>query len=71
MSPYQYEKKEPIFGVAILKVSYELKGKTLAGYDMILKDTMKDLGITEEELDQYIKNNRQLLVKVCRERGLV
>ena len=64
-------KGDPIYGVAIMKVAYELRGKKLLGYEHILRETMDHLGVKEAELERYIARNRQALEETCRERGLV
>jgi len=71
MPSESYKKKDPVFGVAILRVAYEMRGKSLPGYEDILKDVMKQLGVTQEELDRYIAENRQILEELCREKGLI
>lgn len=64
------DKKDPLFGVAILKVSVEMRGGGLGVYDGIIKDTCDDLGVKEKEVDRYIKKHRARLEEICRERGL-
>ena len=71
MSSREYRKKDPLYGAAILKVSLELKGRDLASYQGIVRDTCRQLGIREQDVERYIRKNRAMLEEVCRKEGLV
>lgn len=60
----------PLYGVAMLKVSFELRPGRRPGLDRILKDTLSGLQAGEEELDEFIRLHRSGLERRCKEAGI-
>ena len=53
-------KRDPIFGAAVLKVSFRQQGEeTAAGFRTIYEGVLRDLGITDEEVERYLAENRE------------
>lgn len=64
--------KDPCYGAAIIKLSFANKSKTeQLKYKIIYNGVLKDLNITDKEVERYIIKNRKELVRICRERGLL
>ena len=57
-------------GAAILMLSMELVGKNPRGTDNIVKDTLRDLGVTEKQVRRYINKHREELIQLLKERGI-
>ena len=60
----------PLFGVAMLKVSFELRPGRLPGFDRILSETMRGIQADEEELENFVRLNRSSLERRCKEIGI-
>ena len=73
MSPTgkDYKKRDPLFGLAILKVSQQMRGQKIAGYDSIVQMTMAKLKITPADLNKFIKENRKKIEQAIHEEGLL
>ena len=57
-------KKNPIFGAAILKLSFALKNKMDdPGFRVVYFGTLKELGLRDSQVDDYIKKNKESLVE--------
>jgi hypothetical protein len=53
------QKKDPIFGAAILKLSMMLKGLAdEPGFRVVYFGSLKDLGLTDTEVNAYIDRHR-------------
>jgi len=67
-----YKKRDPLYGAALLTVSFELKsGKPDKNAREIIDGVIKDLGVTKEQVRAYIEEHRQELIRTCREKGLI
>lgn len=56
--------KDPLFGVAILKLSFILKGKADdPGFRVVYFGTLKELGLTDAEVTEYLLAHREELEK--------
>ena len=62
--------EDPVRAAAILKVSQQLQKKKNKGFKSIYKDILKDLKVTAKQVDEYIQENREELIELCREKGL-
>ena len=71
MPPYEYRKKDPLYGAAIVAVTIELKGGGLSRYDGIVDETCRRLGIARADLDRYVRKHRAELEATLRAAGLV
>jgi len=60
----------PLFGIAMLKVSFELRPGRWSGFDRILHDTMRGIQADEEELENFVRINRSSLERRCKEIGI-
>lgn len=59
--------RDPLYGAAILKLSFILKGKVdEPGFRVVYFGTLKELGLTNSQVDKYIAANRQRLEAVIR-----
>lgn len=59
----------PMFGVAMLKVSFDLKNKTDRRFQEILDGILSGMEIDRKDFQSYLKTNRAKLVESCLERG--
>lgn len=71
----ELDKKNPLFGAAILAVSLQLKevisdNPEHQGYNEILDGVIEDLKLDPAELDEYIQKNRGALEQLCKEKGI-
>ena len=54
--------RDPIFGAAILKLSFSLKKMTdEAGFRVVYFGALKELGLTDREVTRYIEEHRKEL----------
>ena len=61
---------DPLYGVAMLKVSFNLRPQRWVGFDEILKDTLRELEVDEYELDEYVSEHRHNLEMACKMIGI-
>ena len=61
---------DPLYGVAMLKVSFNMRPQRWVGFDDILKDTLHELEVDEKDLDVYINENRSNLEMACKMIGI-
>ena len=61
---------DPLYGVAMLKVSFNLRPQRWNGFDEILKDTLVGLEVDENDLDQFIAVHHEHLQQACKEIGI-
>ena len=59
----------PMFGVAMLKVSFDLKNKTDRRFQEILDGILSGMEIDRKDFQSYLKTHRAKLVESCLERG--
>jgi len=72
MTGKNYQKKNPIFGAALLIISAELKqGKRPKGMNEIVRGIIKDLGLTREQVEAYILEHKEELIRTCQDQGLI
>jgi hypothetical protein len=65
-----YKKEPSIQGAALFVLSLERDGmKKLGGAREIIRDTFKELGVTEDQVYQHIKENRAELEKLLADRA--
>lgn len=51
--------RDPLYGAAILKLSFLLRGKAdEPGFRVVYFGTLKELGLTNSEVDAYIEAHR-------------
>jgi hypothetical protein len=54
--------RDPLFGAAILKLSFMLKGKAdEPGFRVVYHGTLKELGLVNSQVDAYIAQHREQL----------
>lgn len=61
---------DPLYTLAILKVSHDLRPEPLAGFEEILEDTLTDFNLDRSRLERYVAEHREELVATCREMGM-
>lgn len=61
---------DPLYGVAMLKVSFYLRPQQWVGFEEIIKNTLKELEVDEKELESYIAKNRSNLEMACKMIGI-
>ena len=65
--------RDPLFGAAVLKLSFILKGQAnQPGFRVVYFGTLNELGITNTEVDDYIRENRARLeehIKKAEQKG--
>lgn len=58
----QLDKKTPVFSAAVLKLSLQKKGLAdQPGFRVVYHGTLKDLGVTDSEVNAYIAAHGQAL----------
>jgi hypothetical protein len=60
----------PLFGLAMMKVSFELRPGRWAGFDRIMHETLRGVNTDEEELESFVRTHRPALVRRCKEIGI-
>jgi hypothetical protein len=64
MGPKQ--KKERLHSAAIVKLKYQLlSGSMDTGFLTVYSGVLRDLSLTEEEVDRYIEENEDELRRIC------
>jgi len=54
--------RDPLFGAAVLKLSFLLKGTAdQPGFRVVYFGTLKELGLTNSQVDAYIEEHREAL----------
>lgn len=60
-------KKDPLYGAAVLKVSFELrKDENVEGFRFVYEGVLRDLGVTDEEVDAYLEEHRDAVEAAAR-----
>jgi hypothetical protein len=63
--------QEKIKSAALMRVKYELQtGKKDDGFLMVYLGVLEDLKLKEEEVEKYIADNREELVRFCTKKEL-
>jgi len=53
-------KRDPLFGAAVLKVSFRQRGDEAAeGFQRVYEGVLRDLGVTDEEVERYLAEHRE------------
>lgn len=60
---------DPMFAVAMLKVSFELKNKTDHRFQEILDGILSGMEIDRKDFQTYMRTYRAKLVESCLEKG--
>ncbi len=64
------EKEDALFGAAVLKVSMVQKGLgDTPGFRVVYMGTIKDLGVSDDEVNTYIDAHRQEILHYIEEKG--
>jgi hypothetical protein len=62
--------KNPLFGVAVLKLSFIMKKMVNhPGFRVVYFGTLKELSLTDSQVDQYIGEHREDLEKHIKQTG--
>jgi hypothetical protein len=64
--------KDPLLGAAVLKMSFRLRGEeNSAAYRFLYEGLLRDLKLTDAQVDEYLKANLEKVQKAVRglERG--
>jgi hypothetical protein len=68
MTPGKKSKSDRLRSAAIVKLKYQmLAGSMDAGFQTVFTGVLKDLKLTEDEVDRYIKDHSEELKKACLE----
>lgn len=65
-----YKKGDPVRGAAVLVLSMELSGHDPKAVDVLVKDTLADLGVKRKQVDRYIRKHREELVELLEKQGI-
>lgn len=61
------KRKDPLFGAAVLKLSFMLReGENEEGFRFVYEGVLRDLGVTEDEVDAYLEENREMVEGAAR-----
>jgi len=53
------KKRDPLFGAAVLKLSFKLQGEDAApGFNFVYEGVLRDLGLTDEQVVEYLEQHR-------------
>jgi len=53
------KKKNPLFGAAVLKRSFQLRGEEAGpGFQFVYEGVLRDLGVTDEDVERYLADHR-------------
>jgi len=62
--------KDPLFGAAVLKLSFLIKGAADdPGFRVVYFGTLKELGLTDQQVSKYISLNRDKLERHIRQKS--
>jgi hypothetical protein len=68
MTPQKKTKNDRLRSAAIVKLKYQMiAGSVDAGFQTVFAGVLKDLKLTEEEVDRYIENHAEELQQACLE----
>jgi hypothetical protein len=68
MTPKKKTKSDRLRSAAIVKLKYQmLAGSVDTGFQTVFAGVLKDLNLTEEEVDRYIEENAKELKQACLE----
>jgi hypothetical protein len=60
-------KKDPLFGAAVLKVAFGMRqDENVEGFRFVYEGVLRDLGVTDEEVEAYLEKNRDLVMAAAR-----
>lgn len=63
-------REQKLFGAAVLKVSFALRGALDSpAFQGIYPGVLRDLGLTEAEVDEFLAANREAVEKAARGSG--
>lgn len=61
------QKKDPLFGAAVLKVSFGMRPEgNSEGFRFVYEGVLRDLGVTDEEVEAYLERNREAVMAAAR-----
>lgn len=61
------QKKDPLFGAAVLKLSFKLHGEDAGpGFQFVYDGVLRDLGLTEDDVNRYLEENREAVEAAVR-----
>lgn len=53
------KKKNPLFGAAVLKLSFRLRGEDAGpGFQFVYEGVLRDLAVTDEDVERYLADHR-------------
>jgi hypothetical protein len=62
--------RDPLFGAAVLRVSFELRGTTDdPGFRFVYRKTLTDLGLTDDAVRSYVETHRDEIERHIRSAG--
>ena len=68
MTPKKKTRGDRLRSAAIVKLKYQLlAGSFDAGFQTVYEGVLKDLNLTEEEVDRYIEGHAEELKRACLE----
>lgn len=60
-------KKDPLFGAAVLKLSFKLQGEEAhEGFRFVYDGVLRDLNLTDEQVVRYLEENREAVEAAVR-----
>lgn len=60
-------RKNPLFGAAVMKLSFQERTESTGdSYRMVYEGVLRDLGITDEEVEQYLADHREEVERAVR-----
>ena len=60
-------KRDPRFSAAVLKVSFRMRGDDASeAFRRVYEGGLRDLGVTDEEVDAYLRDHREEIAAAAR-----
>ncbi len=61
------QKRDPLFGAAVLKLSFRMRGDEASeGFQRVYEGVLRDLGVSDEEVEQYLATHRDEVEQAAR-----
>lgn len=63
-------KRSPYYGMALLKISHEMKDKNDPEFEQLFEDTLSQLDFDRMDFDRFMEETRERLLEIAKEIGL-
>jgi hypothetical protein len=63
-------RNNPYYGMALLKISHEMKSKEEPEFERLFDDTLTELQFDRKEFERFVEETREALVEIVKEIGI-